>query len=77
MSEILPLSLTPIGRRARLVSVSGGHRMTRRLLALGLALGVEVEVLQRRGGGIVVARGGNRVAIGEGVADKLMAEVLD
>jgi len=33
--------------------------------------------VQRRSGGVVLARGGNRVALGEGVAHKLYAEVLD
>ena len=54
----------------------GGHRLTRRLLALGLSLGTELEVVQRRGRGVVVARGGNRVALGEGVAQKLLGEAL-
>jgi hypothetical protein len=35
-----------------------------------------VELVQRRGGGVVLASGGNRVALGEGVAHRLFAEVL-
>jgi ferrous iron transport protein A len=35
----------------------------------------EVEVLQHRGRGVVVARGGNRIALGGGIAEKLMAEL--
>jgi hypothetical protein len=33
--------------------------------------------VQRRGGGVVLARGANRVALGEGVAHRLYAEVID
>jgi ferrous iron transport protein A len=73
---LLPLSEAAIGKRFRLVKINGGHRMTRRLLALGLGLGTELEVVQRRGRGVVVARGGNRVALGEGVAQQVFGEAL-
>ena len=75
-ANILPLSEAAIGKRFRQVKINGGHRLTRRLLALGLSLGTELEVVQRRGRGVVVARGGNRVALGEGVAQKLLGEAL-
>ena len=76
MSEPLPLSQLPVGRRMRLVQVRGGQHLRRRLLALGLNIGCEVEIVQRRGGGVVLARGGNRIALGAGIAQKLYAEVL-
>jgi ferrous iron transport protein A len=71
LSEIL------VGQKVRLVAVDGGRQLVRRLLSLGLAIGAEVEVLHHRGRGVVVAREGNRVALGRGVAEKLHAEVLD
>lgn len=66
-----------VGQRVRLVAVDGGRDLVRRLLSLGLSIGAEVEVLHHRGRGVVVARDGNRVALGRGVAEKLRAEVLD
>ncbi|MGB5564557.1 MAG: FeoA family protein [Sedimenticolaceae bacterium] len=77
MSRIVPLVDVAVGQRMRLVRVDGGQRLQRRLLALGLCVGGEAELVQRRSGGVVLARGGNRVALGEGVAHKLYAEVLD
>ncbi len=77
MSRILALSELAVGQRLRLVRVEGGQRLQRRLLALGLSIGREMELVQRRGGGVVLASGGNRVALGEGVALRLFAEVLD
>ncbi|WP_078118348.1 FeoA family protein [Thiosocius teredinicola] len=77
LSQLKRLSDLAVGQRLRLVRVDGGMRLKRRLLALGLSIGGEAEVVQRRGGGVVLARGGNRVALGEGVAQKLFAEVLD
>jgi Fe2+ transport system protein FeoA len=76
VAEALPLSELRIGQRMRLVRVAGGHRLRRRLLALGLNIGGEVEVVQRRGGGVVLARDGNRVALGAGVAHKLYGELI-
>ncbi|MCB1725128.1 MAG: ferrous iron transport protein A [Gammaproteobacteria bacterium] len=75
--EAHPLNELAVGQRMRLVRVLGGQRLKRRLLALGLNIGGELEVVQRRGGGVVLARGGNRVALGAGVAQKLFGEVLD
>jgi Fe2+ transport system protein FeoA len=71
------LSEPLIGQRLRLVGVHGGEQLRRRLLALGLSVGDEVEVVHRRGGGVVVARSGNRVALGKGVAQKVLAEVIE
>lgn len=66
-----------VGQKVRLVAVDGGRQLVRRLLSLGLCIGSEVEVLHHRGHGVVVARAGNRVALGKSIAEKLRAEVLD
>jgi ferrous iron transport protein A len=76
MPETRPMTEIPVGQRVRLVRIEGGRELTRRLLALGLSVNEEVEVLQHRGRGVVVARGGNRIALGGGIAEKLMAELL-
>ena len=71
------LSDTPVGQRVRLVEIDGGKQLARRLLALGLTVGSEIEVLQHRGRGVVVAKEGNRVALGKGIAEKIRAVRLD
>ena len=70
------LSTVPVGQKVRLISIQGGRKLIRRLLALGITQGNELEVLHHRSGGVVVGRGGNRVELGAGVADKLLIEVL-
>lgn len=70
------LSTVPVGKKVRLISIQGGRKLTRRLLALGITQGNEFEILHHRSGGVVVGKGGNRVALGVGVADKLVIEVL-
>ena len=66
-----------MGRKVRLVAIDGGRQLVRRLLSLGLSVGAEIEILHHRGSGVVVARQGNRVALGKGIAEKVYTEVPD
>jgi ferrous iron transport protein A len=59
------------------MEIRGGQKVTRRLLGLGLRIGSEVEVLHHRGHGVVVASAGNRIALGGGVADKLLMQLIE
>lgn len=77
LPQVVSLNQLPVGQRLRLVRIEGGQRLKRRLLALGLNIGGEVELIQRRADGVVLACGANRVALGGGVAQRLFAEVLD
>ena len=72
----LSLDSAPIGSRCRIVGVQGGHNLHRRLMALGLRVGSEVEILHHRGRGVVVASAGNRIALGGGVCEKLLITPL-
>jgi ferrous iron transport protein A len=72
----IPLDAPQVGQRLRLARIDGDDQLRRRLLSLGLAIGGEVELVQRRGGGVVLAHGGNRVALGHGVAQKILVEVI-
>ena len=56
----------------RVVSLQAGRNLDRRLTGLGLNVGSRVRVLQRRGGGVVIARDTVRVALGAGVAAKIL-----
>ena len=60
------------GQRARITRIVAGRQLTRRLLSLGLRIGTELDVIQRRGRGVVIGRAGTRIALGGGVADKVM-----
>jgi ferrous iron transport protein A len=75
--EPLPLVQLPVGRHARIVEIRGGRELSRRLLALGLRVGVDLDLLHRRGRGVVVGRSGIRVALGAGVAEKIYVLPLD
>ncbi|MBN2885634.1 MAG: ferrous iron transport protein A [Chromatiaceae bacterium] len=69
--SLIKLSELPHETPARLVEIRGGRNLTRRLLALGLRQGSVLNVVQRRGQGLVLAAGDGRIAMGFGVAEKL------
>jgi len=45
-----------------------------RLLAMGLNLGREMEILQNNRGLLIVGINGGRVALGRGISQKILAE---
>lgn len=76
-SEPRTLGQLPIGGRAKITKINANRFIVRRLIGLGLRIGSEVSVLHHRGRGVVVAIEGNRIALGDGVTDKLQIEPID
>jgi len=70
----LCLAAVPTGQRVRITGYRGGRMLRARLLALGLNLGREVDVLQNNRGLIIVGVNGGRVALGRGISQKILAE---
>jgi Fe2+ transport system protein FeoA len=68
------LALVPAGQTVRITGHWGGRMLRARLLALGLNLGREVEVLQNNRGLIIVGLNGGRVALGRGISQKIFTE---
>ncbi len=73
----LVLAQAPAGQRVRITGHQGGRMLRARLLALGLNLGREVEVLQNNRGLIIVGVNGGRIALGRGISQKILAEPVD
>lgn len=71
-----PLGAIPAGDCARIAEIRGGRGLTHKLFGLGLRVGSEVQVLQRRGPGLVLSSAETRVAIGGGIAEQLWVEPL-
>lgn len=67
-----PLTMAGEHERVRVYRLQGGKGLTRRLTELGLNQGCELHVVQRQGGGLVVARGETRIALGGGMASKIL-----
>jgi len=69
---IFPLSMTAIGERVRLESILGGGKINQRLTALGLTPGVELCIVQDAGGPLLISVRDSRIALGRGMAQKIM-----
>jgi ferrous iron transport protein A len=63
-----------VGQRVRITGHRGGRMLRARLLAMGLNLGRELEILQNNSGLIIVGINGGRVALGRGISQKILAE---
>ena len=78
MAAAFPISMAAEGARVRVVALHGGDGLIRRMTEMGLNIGSELTVRQRQGGGgLVVARGETRFALGGGMAHKVMVELLE
>ncbi|WP_296806234.1 FeoA family protein [Thiocapsa sp.] len=71
-----PLMMADEGACLRIIALNGGKGLTTRLTELGLNVGSEVRVVQRQGGGLLVARGESRIALGGGMAAKILVAPL-
>jgi ferrous iron transport protein A len=69
----LPLAMTAIGDRVWVVSIKGGHRMTRRLMDVGIVQGSEVTVVSRtESGSVILGLQGCRIGLGAGMAHRIL-----
>lgn len=70
------LAKIAVGEKVRLNAIHGGKLLKRRLMSLGICIGSEFEIVNQRKDGVVLARDGNRVALGAGIIDKLLVEKI-
>jgi len=75
-ATLFPLMMADEGARVRVVALRGGAGLDRRMTEMGLNVGAELVVRQRQGGGVVVARGETRFALGGGMAHKIMVSTI-
>ena len=72
-----PLSLAAAGHDLELVEVRAGRKLTHRLAELGLTPGIHLRVVQDHGGPLLVCVRGSRIAIGRGMAQKLLVITVE
>ncbi|MEW6163261.1 MAG: ferrous iron transport protein A [Nitrospirota bacterium] len=73
--RIMPLTMAPPCKEVTLIDVNGGRGIRMRLYSLGLIPGVRLRVLNNNGAGpLMVAVMNLRVALGRGMAHKIMVE---
>lgn len=74
---MIPLSQLSVGQRAFVSKIEGDNQLTRRLLSLGIRVGCELEVVQWRPSGVVLANANNRVALSGNLVPSLIMSTDD
>ena len=75
--DILPLSAVAPGSEVTLVSIIGGRGTRLKLVGMGLGVGMRVRILSSVGPGpCVIVSGNRRLALGRGVAKKIMVRTV-
>ena len=74
----MPLSMASPGERVRLRAILGGRGIRKRLADLGLNLGTTIKVVRIDVAGplIVAVKDDSRLALGRGMAHKIMVEPI-
>jgi len=68
----VPLIRVEQGTLVRIVALMGGSGFNKRMAEVGLNVGAELIVHQFTGGGLVLLRGETRIALGGGMASKVL-----
>ncbi|KOR28062.1 iron transporter FeoA [Achromatium sp. WMS3] len=66
------LGMATEGEQLQIVALQAGRTLDKRLTDLGLNIGSEIRVVQRQGAGMLVERDATRIAVGGGMAMKIM-----
>lgn len=75
----IQLTELTIGQQARIVEITGGYHMLARLTRMGIHKGIKLSMVSTpiiRRGPVVVSVSSAQVAIGHGMAMKIMVEPL-
>lgn len=73
ITQAFPLAMVGEMERVKITGVTGGKNLIKRLIIMGLIEETELQVVKRqRGSGLVVACGETRLALGLGMANKIM-----
>jgi Fur family ferric uptake transcriptional regulator len=74
--SLLPLLLAKTGERVVIKEMTGGTIARARLAAMGLRPGDEIEIIKNDGQGrLILAHGNTRLALGKGVASKILVSL--
>ncbi|HQY90069.1 MAG: FeoA family protein [Caldilinea sp.] len=71
-----PLTMVKRGQPVRLAKIMAGRQLTHRLTELGLTPGVNFEVLHDHGGPLLLAVRDSRLALGRGMASKILVDAI-
>ena len=77
-SPLMPLDMAKSGEKVVIKDMTGGKNVRTRLASMGLRLGDTLEIINNNGlGRLIVGHGPTRLALGRGVAQKIMISLAN
>ncbi|RCW62370.1 MULTISPECIES: FeoA family protein [Halanaerobium] len=70
----MPLAMLRVGETACIKEIVGGRTVKGKLTDLGFVSGKKIKIHRSSGGPLIVAIGDNRVALGRGMAHKVIVD---
>lgn len=71
---MMPLTAVNPGQEVTLIDIKGGRGLKSKLYSMGLIPGVTLTVLGARGGPVMIAVHETRLALGAGMAKRIIVE---
>ena len=71
---MMPLTTVNPGQEVTLIDIQGGRGLRSKLYSMGLIPGVKLTIVGNRGGPIMIAVNDTRLALGFGMARKIIVE---
>lgn len=68
----MPLSMAACGETRRIQKITGRDEVRRHLAGLGFVVGEPVTVVCETGGNMILCVKGSRIALGKGMANRIM-----
>jgi ferrous iron transport protein A len=75
-NSLMPLAMVRPGDQVTLVTINAGRGLARRLADMGLYPGVSLRVIQGHPGPLLLQLGAAKLALGHGIALKILVKVM-
>lgn len=72
--EKMPLSFANIGSKVIIYNIAGGEEFSKKMVEMGFNKGTEIRIISNNNGPIIVRLGESRIALGRGMAQKIMVQ---
>ncbi|NMB42059.1 MAG: hypothetical protein GX996_09000 [Firmicutes bacterium] len=63
------------GDTGKIKLIDAGRYATRRLYEMGFTVGAPVKIIKNDAGPVIVSLAGNKIALGRGLAEKIILEI--
>lgn len=76
MMSAQPLIFFIPGAKGKVYDINGGSVSSKRLFEMGFNKGQEIQIIKNDVGPLIIGINGSRIAIGRGMAHKIMLNVI-